>query len=170
MKTLSVQKFHTIIRKPLKKAIAIDVRSTGEYNSEHIDGVINIPLDQIKKSVSKHKKYQTVYVHCQSGGRSSQAWSQLSQLGLKNIVNIEGGIQAWKAKNYPFIKGEGMISIMRQVQITAGILVLLGVLIAEYNDPRFIWLSAFVGAGLLFSGVSGSCAMASILSKMPWNK
>lgn len=171
MKTISIEQFHKLLQKPLdKKTLVIDVRTAGEYGAEHVEGVQNYPLDQIESFKSELKKFKTVYVHCNSGNRSSKACNTLTKLGLKNLVNVEGGMLAWKKKKYPYIKGKGSISIMRQVRITAGALVLIGILLAEYFHPSFIWLSAFVGAGLMYSGISDTCMMGMMLSKMPWNK
>lgn len=171
MKSISITTFHDLLqKKPDKKIFFIDVRSPGEYKSEHIEGVGNYPLDTIEQSAKDLKKYTSVYVHCNSGSRSDRACSTLENLGLKNLINVEGGIQAWKAKRLPTVKGKGAISIMRQVRITAGALVLLGAILAEYYHPSFIWLSGLAGAGLLYSGLSDSCMMGMVLSKMPWNK
>lgn len=171
MKSISIEAFHKLLRKkPSKSVLFIDVRTPGEYKAEHIENVENYPLDEIKDSAKKLRKFKTVYVHCNSGNRSSRACAELEDLGLKNLVNVEGGMRAWKDKKYPSIKGKGSISIMRQVRITAGALVLIGILLAEYFHPSFVWLSAFVGAGLMYSGISDTCMMGMILSRMPWNK
>ena len=85
-------------------------------------------------------------------------------------MNVEGGIKDWKKEGFPTIKGKTTISLFRQIQIVAGILILAGVGLSVAYHPGFVWLSAFVGAGLLFAGVSGTCAMGALLSKMPWNK
>lgn len=171
MKTISIEQFHKLLQKPLdNKTLAIDVRTPGEYTSEYIEGIQNYPLDQIESFTPELKKYKSVYVLCNSGNRSSRACTTLTKIGLKSLINVEGGMLAWKKRKYPSIKGKGSISIMRQVQITAGSLVLAGVLLSLYIDPRFIWVSGFVGAGLMFAGLSGTCAMGSLLSQMPWNR
>ena len=59
---------------------------------------------------------------------------------------------------------------MRQVQIAAGSLVLLGVLLGFLWRPEFYALSGFIGAGLLFAGITGWCGMAKLLVVMPWNR
>ena len=59
---------------------------------------------------------------------------------------------------------------MRQVQIAAGSLVLLGLGLCSWVAPAWILLSWFVGAGLVFAGISGFCGMARLLALMPWNR
>lgn len=170
MKTVTVEQLHHLLEKPLKgKEVLIDVRTPGEYAAEHISGAENIPLDQIESQRERLEQYDTIYVQCMSGNRSSQACQVLDTLKGAQVMNVEGGISAWKQHKYSTIKGKGVISLIRQVQIVAGGLALTGAILAQYGDPRFIWLSGFVGAGLLFAGLSGTCAMASLLSKMPWN-
>ena len=62
------------------------------------------------------------------------------------------------------------LPIMRQVQIAAGSLVLLGIVLAVLVSPWFMALSAFVGAGLIVAGITGFCGMANLLLHMPWNR
>lgn len=153
-----------------KDFVYIDVRTPAEFKSEHIDKFTNIPLDQLEHYFQNTDKDKTYILSCGSGMRSSQACKKISNFS-PNIYNLAGGLSAWKQAHYPTIKGSSSsISIMRQVQIVVGSGVLIGALLAHYQDPRFIWLSAFFGAGLLFAGLSNTCAMASLLSKMPWNQ
>ena len=153
-----------------KDYIYIDVRTPAEFNSEHIGHFQNIPLDQLEDYLKKSKPDQTYILSCGSGMRSSQACKKVSAFS-PNLYNLEGGLSAWKEAQYPTIKGSRRnISIMRQVQIVVGTGVLIGAVLAQYQDPRFIWLSAFFGAGLLFAGLSNTCAMAKLLAKMPWNQ
>lgn len=171
MKSISVHELKKILDRSLpKQHLLLDVRTAGEYSSEHIAQAHNVPLDEISKHTESLKKYDVIYTQCQSGSRSSKACQQLFSMGLENIINIEGGISAWISAHYPTTKGKGAISIMRQVQIIAGGLVLAGALLAYFVDPRFLFLSGVIGAGLLFAGISGTCAMGTCLSKMPWNK
>ena len=141
-----------------------DVREPDEYAFEHIENTTNIPLGKISERFHEIAKDQIIYVLCQSGIRSEQAVQQLSSAGYKSIL-VQGGLTAWKAKNYPIQKSNGPIPIMRQVQIIAGSLALIGGLFSN-----LFWISIMVGAGLIFAGMSGTCGMAFILMKMPWNK
>lgn len=151
--------------------LVIDVRTPAEYKREQIVGVMNIPLDDIENYVDTLRNYKRVYVHCASGNRSGQACAKLTALGLDNIVNVQGGISAWKDAGFNVqVNKSAPLPIMQQVQIVAGSLVVLGVILSLLINPVFIALSAFVGAGLVFAGVSGVCTMGLILARMPWNR
>lgn len=150
--------------------ILVDVRENFEFKGKHIQGAKNIPLGTVKEAVDKLKSIGTVYVHCASGNRSSQACSILETAGV-NVVNIEGGMNAWETAGFDVIdSGKHVIPIIRQVMIVAGVLVLVGVVLGTWVNPWWYVLSAFVGGGLFFAGVSGICTMSYILSKMPWNR
>lgn len=171
MKSIDTKALKSLLDKGLpKNAILIDVRTPSEYRSEHIEKAINIPLDELSQHKKPLEKYKTIYVQCKSGGRSTQACQQLNALNISGVINVEGGIGSWASEKYPTIKGKGGISIMRQVQIIAGSFVLLGSLLSHYFDPQFIWISAAVGAGLLLAGLTGTCALGTCLTRMPWNK
>lgn len=151
--------------------LVIDVRTPVEYAREKIVGVVNMPLDDIDSYVDELREYQHVYVHCASGNRSTQACAKLNSLGLDNLVNVEGGITAWKEAGFRTRENKSApLPIMQQVQIVAGSLVVIGVLLATFINPLFVGISAFVGAGLVFAGVSGTCTMGLILARMPWNR
>ena len=108
---------------------------------------------------------------CQSGTRSSQALAQLEAAGIRDVGQLGGGLSAWKAPHLATsIDITQPISIMRQVQITAGSLVVSGAVLAAVVSPWFILLSGFVGAGLVFAGVTDTCIMAKLLSKLPYNQ
>ena len=150
--------------------ILIDVREPFEFKAKHIHGSKNVPLDSMAGSIEKLKAIKTVYVHCESGGRSSTACETLGEAGI-NVVNIEGGIAAWEQAGFPVEdSGHHVIPIIRQVMIVAGILILVGVILGIYVSDWWYFLSGFVGAGLLFAGIAGICSMTYILKKMPWNK
>lgn len=158
--------------------IVIDVRDDDEYAIEHIKDSIHIPLNQFKKiapSVLKSHKGKPVLLMCASGKRASIALEEAKQCGcdLSQVEVFEGGIHEWAQKGMPIERGPAMtghgLPIMRQVQLAAGLLVLTGVGLALTINPNWIFLSAFVGAGLTVAGATGFCGMAIILSKMPWN-
>ncbi|RMH22649.1 MAG: DUF2892 domain-containing protein [Gammaproteobacteria bacterium] len=148
----------------------VDVRTLPEFHSERpaIRDLKNHPLDRIEQL--EHPEDEPLYVICQSGNRSSQACQKLLRQGFTRLVNVEGGLLAWKKAGLPTEKTSGTFPIMRQVQIAAGSLVLLGTLGSLYIHPAWIWLAVFVGAGLTFAGLSGFCGMAILLGKMPWNR
>jgi len=79
----------------------IDVRTKEEYNSGHAKGTVNLPLQTLNdKNATDLQKYESVYVICQSGGRSAQATSFLLSKGVK-AINVPGGTSAWRAKGLP---------------------------------------------------------------------
>jgi rhodanese-related sulfurtransferase len=152
----------------------IDVRSPGEFSAVHVPQAQNLPLDtldpQSLSASARLPKDQPVYILCQSGGRATRAAEKFAQQGFDNAVVVEGGTNAWTAANLPVTRGAGVISIERQVRIGAGSFVLLGLLLSYFVHPYFIGLSAFVGAGLIFAGITDWCGMGLLLAKAPWNE
>lgn len=171
MQSISVQTFkQQLAQENAADTLIIDVRTPGEYRAEHILGVSNLPIGELESQLNTLRQYRHIYVHCASGNRSKQACQKLNQLGLTNIINVEGGLNGWKQAGLPVVRTGGVIPIMRQVQIAAGSIVLLGILLTVTLNFNFIYLSAFVGAGLVYAGVSGNCLMGNILGWMPWNR
>lgn len=150
--------------------IVIDVRTRGEYRGGHIEGAENVPLNEVEAAVGRLKEYGHVYVTCGTGARSREACKKLAERGVA-VVDVEGGLGAWQREGFETEgSGKGTIPIIRQVMIVAGVLILLGAGLGAWVHPYFFGLSAFVGAGLLFAGVSGICTMSMVLAKMPWNR
>jgi rhodanese-related sulfurtransferase len=170
MKSVTPEELDKLLHDDDTDEVVIDVRTPAEYEGGHIDGAENTPLSTIDEAVDHLKSIGTVYVNCASGMRSTQACEKLSQYGI-NVVNLEGGLTAWEHAGKP-IKGSGrrVLPVIRQVMVTAGSLVLLGIILGDIVGRVWYLLSAFVGAGLLFAGVTGFCGMAKVLSYMPWNK
>ncbi|MGX3020412.1 rhodanese family protein [Ursidibacter sp. B-7004-1] len=156
-------------------AILIDIRETAEYRREHISNAISIPLSQLQeKNQFDLTPNTTVIFHCKSGVRTKQAEAQLNEFAQTNnfdVYLLENGIDGWKQAGLETIIDRSQpIGLMRQVQITAGSFVLLGTILGTFIHPLFYSISAFIGAGLIFAGVTGFCGMARLLAKMPWNK
>ncbi len=149
----------------------IDVRTPTEFGEVHVDCARNVPLDRLdpREFINGSAK-GPYYVICRSGGRSKQACEKLESAGLANVVNIEGGTLACIAAGLPVVRGKKAISLERQVRIAAGSLVFLGAALAWFVHPAFVGLSAFIGAGLVFAGVTDTCGMGMILARMPWNQ
>jgi rhodanese-related sulfurtransferase len=151
----------------------IDVRTPAEFGDTRANCARNVPLDALNpKAVVAARNGnadQPLYVICKSGGRSAQAVKKFVDAGFTNIVDVEGGTNAWVAAGLPVIRGKKAISIDRQMRILAGTLVLAGVGLS-FLHPYFIGLSAFIGAGLVFAGVTDFCPMMNGLSRMPWNQ
>lgn len=147
----------------------IDVREPMEYVGGHIPGSRNIPLALLAEAPLPDGPLVLV---CQSGARSERGLAMLSRRGLAvGLAELEGGLLAWQAAKMPIEMRKGApLPLMRQVQIVAGGLVLIGVILSQVAAPGWIWLSGFVGAGLMFAGISGFCGMARLLAVMPWNR
>jgi len=142
-----------------------------EFAAVHVAQAQNIPLDALRPGALPLPKDRPVYLLCQRGGRATKAAEQLAQAGFTNPIVVEGGTESWSNAGLPVEKsGASVISLERQVRIGAGSLVLLGVLLGWFVHPYFIGLSAFVGAGLVFAGLTDWCGMGLLLAKAPWNQ
>lgn len=154
-----------------KEALLIDVREPGEFAGEHIAGSKLIPLSDFDPTAISQDRNQKIVLQCQSGNRSAQAAEKMFALGFKEVFHLQGGLPTWKAAGYPIEKNEDApISMFRQVQIVAGSLVFMGTILGAFVSPWFLILSGFVGAGLVFAGVTNTCAMAMLLAKLPYNQ
>lgn len=150
-------------------AVLVDVREADEHAREHVPGARNIPLSHLVEVDAPAGK--AVIFHCRSGARTSANAARLGAAAACDAYVLEGGLDAWKKAGLPVaVDRRQPIEIMRQVQIVAGSLVLLGVVLGAWVAPAFLGLSAFVGAGLVFAGISGWCGMARLLALMPWNR
>jgi len=153
------------------KAVLIDIREPDEYVREHILEAHLVPLSGFNPQDFPNARDKIAVFHCHMGGRTRSAARQILATGFREVYQLQEGLQGWKAAGLPVnVNRRAPISIMRQVQIAAGSLVVLGVVLALALSPWCMALSAFVGAGLVFAGVSGTCMMANILSTMPWNR
>jgi rhodanese-related sulfurtransferase len=110
-----------------------------------------------------------LYLICRSGARGNQACEKFLKAGFANVVNVDGGTLACQDAGLPLVRGQKTISLERQVRIAAGSLVLLGIGLGWLVHPYLLGLSAFVGAGLVFAGVTDTCGMGMLLARMPWN-
>ena len=144
------------------------------FAKRHVEFARNVPLDQLDpESIMRARNGNTgepLYVICQMGGRGKQACEAFQKKGFTNVVNVEGGTKACEQSDLPLVRGKKAISLERQVRIVAGSLVLIGVILGWQVHPAFYGLSGFIGAGLLFAGISNTCGMGMMLAKMPWNK
>jgi rhodanese-related sulfurtransferase len=153
----------------------LDVRTPVEYARVHVPQARNVPLDQLSPKAlfdaDQLPKGQPVYLLCRSGGRATKAAEQFAREGFDQGIIVEGGTQAWIEAGLPVTGGTTrVISLERQVRIAAGSLVLAGVLLGWFVHGGFFGLSAFVGAGLVFAGVTDWCGMGLLLAKLPWNQ
>jgi len=154
-------------------AVLIDVREPDEHARERIEGARLAPLSRFDpvSLVGEAERGKVAVFHCNSGNRTAQAADRLLGAGFAEAYQLEGGLQGWKRAGLPVIADrKAPLPIMRQVQIAAGSLVLLGIVLAVLVSPWFMALSAFVGAGLIVAGITGFCGMANLLLHMPWNR
>ena len=153
------------------KAVLIDIREADEYAREHIPGSRPVPLSGFDAADFADSADKIAVFHCASGNRTAQAAPRILARGFQEVYQLAGGLAGWKQQGYETrINRKMPIPIQRQVQIIAGSMILCGVLLAWLLSPWFVLLSAFVGAGLLFAGLSGSCAMANLLGLLPYNR
>jgi rhodanese-related sulfurtransferase len=152
----------------------LDVRTPIEFREVHAEVARNVPLDSLDPQAIMTARNgsagQPLYVICRSGSRGGKAVEKFQAAGFDNVVNVEGGTQSWEAAGLPVVRGKKMISLERQVRIAAGFLTLLGAVLGYFVHRYFIGLSAFVGAGLMFAGITDTCGMGMMLARMPWNQ
>ncbi|AHG19139.1 membrane protein [Chania multitudinisentens RB-25] len=171
VETITSQNAQRLIK---QGARLFDIRDADEYAHEHIAQAHLFPLPAAEKgeNLPSFSEQDIVIFHCQSGKRTAQNAATLITAALPaKVYLLEGGINAWKQQGFDVVKDKNQpLPIMRQVQIAAGSLILLGAVLGYMLNPLFFLLPSFVGAGLLFAGISGFCGMATLLAKMPWNQ
>ena len=150
----------------------LDVRTPAEFEDAHIPGAVNVPLDEVAARVEEVRSHaaEAVTITCHTAFRSKIAHHELDQLGVPNLRVLSGGIVAWQERGLPVARIANGVSIQRQVQLFAGSLVLLGVLLGALVSPWLLALAGLVGAGLVLAGATDTCAMAALLARMPWNR
>lgn len=154
-----------------RKAILVDIRDADEFARRHVRGALSRPLSAFEQAHIKMNPDQDVIFTCRTGMRTGANCDRLAAAVEGEAFVLEGGVDAWSAAGLPVEEDrKAPLELMRQVQIAAGSLVLLGVLLGFAVHPGFFGLSGFVGAGLTFAGVSGFCGMARLLAVMPWNR
>jgi len=150
----------------------LDVRTPGEFEAEHIVGAYNVPLDtlgehgaEIRANVS-----DPVVLVCRSGQRARKAEEALKAAGMNNLHVLDGGMNGWATAGHPVRRGAPRMSLERQVRIAAGLLAATGGWLALFVNPLFAAIPAFVGTGLVFAGVTDTCAMGMLIAKLPYNR
>lgn len=155
------------------EAVLIDVRELAEVHEAYIPGTTHVPLAKITKADLPKVHKKKIVLHCKLGKRSEMACEKLLvEDPSLDLYNLEGGIVAWQQSGLGVKSTEGKktISVERQVQIFVGVMVLLGVALGYFVHPGFLLLAGFIGAGMLYSGMKGSCALAMLLMSLPWNR
>jgi rhodanese-related sulfurtransferase len=154
-------------------AILLDVRTPSEFSARRAVGARNIPLDALPSTLAAGElpKEATICLLCEKGGRAAVAAEHFIKAGYGHVHVVAGGTEAWASQGLP-LEGSGrkVISIERQVRIGAGSLVLTGVILGFLVNPGFYTLSAFIGAGLIFAGITDWCGMGLLLARALWNR
>lgn len=152
----------------------IDVRTSAEYREVHAASARLVPLDRLDpRAVMEGRQLDAdapLYLICRSGARGKQACERFVAAGYHNVVNVAGGTLEWERSGLPVVRGEKTMSLERQVRIAAGSLVVIGTALGFFVHPGFLGLAAFVGAGLVFAGITDTCGMGMLLARMPWNQ
>jgi rhodanese-related sulfurtransferase len=149
----------------------IDVRTPAEFESAHIPGSYNVPLDTLgehRDEIARHLEVPVVLV-CRSGARAAQAEQRFAEIAMTNVHVVDGGVTAWEAAGGELVHGRARWTLERQVRLVAGVIVLSSILISTVV-PEFKWVAGFVGAGLTFAALTDTCAMGMALAKLPYNR
>ena len=150
----------------------LDVRTPAEYEQVKIPGSINVPLNQldVHEYMRRRKRAadEPVYVLCKGGVRARTACERFLEAGYPNVVLIEGGIMSWESCGFPVERQ--VPNVEHQVRLVVGALNLIGVALGAFVNPWFLLISAFLGCGLIYAGLTGKCPMADVIARMPWNR
>ena len=173
MKSITANELSNIVASG-KHIDLIDVRTPMEYRSLHVTIARNEPLSGLDpkaiQSARNGSSGEPLYVVCRSGGRSKQACEKFLASGIANVINVEGGTMACESAGVPVVRGKNAIPLNCQVQIITGSVVVIGSALAVWGHPYWAALPGVMGAGLMFSGLTDTCAMGSCLARMPWNQ
>lgn len=154
-----------------QNALLLDVRTPAEFAEAHIEGSVLHPLGDLDAAAVAElaRGRDACVLICRSGTRAAQAAQRLGGRGLPALGILEGGVQAWESAGLPLERGAKTMSLERQVRIAAGALVFVGAVLGYFVNPAWIALAGFVGAGLVFAGITDTCGMGMLIARMPWN-
>src|SRR5512140_96663 len=117
----------------------IDVRTPAEYQTMRAVGAKSLPLSDLSPKqfmAGGAGNSQPVYLICKSGARSGKAAELFMSEGFENVVSVEGGTEAWAAAGLPVERGgRNVLPLDRQVQMTAGLMILAGAAIGTFVNP-----------------------------------
>ncbi len=149
----------------------LDVRTPAEFETAHIPGSYNVPLDNLREHRAELRRHldEDVVLVCRSGNRAEQAEKALAEVGLPGLRVLDGGMVAWEGAGAPVNRGRQTWELERQVRLTAGTIVAASVF-GSAAAPRLKWVAAGIGTGLVTAALTNTCAMGTLLSKMPWNQ
>jgi rhodanese-related sulfurtransferase len=174
MKTIPPAELNRLLESGTACAL-LDVRTPAEHEKIHVPGVHLAPVDNLDPDLlaasNRFSKDHPVYILCHSGLRAERAARKMESKGFRDCVVVEGGTAAWAAAGLPVNQtSRRSLPLNRQVQLVAGTMALTGAILAFSVNPAWIFLSGFVGFGLLLAGATDFCPMAILLAKMPWNQ
>lgn len=151
--------------------LIVDVRTPAEFETAHVAGSINLPLDQVDAHLERivNDAGGRILLMCQSGNRATSACTKLVNAGLTGASVITGGMNAWIAGGGPVERGRERWSLERQVRLVAGLIVLLSIVLSAWV-PGARFVAGFVGAGLVFAAMTNTCTMGNLLSRLPYNR
>ncbi|KUL26911.1 rhodanese-like domain-containing protein [Actinoplanes awajinensis] len=149
----------------------LDVRTPGEFETAHIPGAYNVPLDLLREHGTEFRTHldDQVVLVCRSGARAIQAGQTLAEAGLPNVKILNGGMTAWQQTDAPVNHGRTRWDLERQVRLVAGLIVASSVL-GSLLLPGLQWIAALMGAGLTVAALTNTCAMGMLLAKLPYNR
>lgn len=166
---LKVEELHEALAKGERMQI-VDVREPGEFASGHVPGAINIPMAEIESRLSDLDPRAPVALICHSGDRAKMTCLQIQERHPELLV-VEGGTMGWIQRGYEVVRSTAASwSLERQVRFTAGLIVLVGSVLALTLNPAFVWIPLAIGCGLVFAAITNFCGMGILLAKMPWNR
>ena len=158
---------------PRANQIIVDVRTPGEFEEVHISGSKNIPLTDLKSAlpelVETAKNHELILV-CRTQNRVKLAYDQLMTHGISHCRILEGGMTQWIADGRPVIRGKRGFSLDQQVRLSAGMIIILGVVLSVLVSSWFLLLPAAAGIGLIHAGWTDSCLMRTVLTTWPFNR
>ena len=172
---ISPEQIHEFIQKGANVHL-VDVRSTDEFNNQHVSGASNLPIDRLNScSIAEQIGEQAgkeipLFLMCASGMRSDMAAIKLTRQGLENVATVSGGTQAWEKARLPLAVKRRVPTIEQQVQIFLGIVILLALIKASLLSPWFYALTGLVGIALIFSGFTACNRLSSLVVRLPWNR
>jgi len=176
MSLKSIQASELVAKHDLEQLCLVDVRTPAEVRNDALETIIAMPLDQLDAQTlnalvdKQHSGKKEVYLICQSGKRAQIAAEKLAGHIPQEIIVVEGGMTAIREAQGIQSPVSGVMSIERQVRLTAGILVVIGVLAGYVLETGWFLLSGLVGAGLIYAAITDTCAMGLVMAKTPWNR
>jgi rhodanese-related sulfurtransferase len=156
------------------QAALIDVREPAEFAAEHIAGAMLVPLSKFDARQLPDTGGQKLVLQCKSGARARQACARLNADRHPDVWVLEGGIEGWKQAGLPTVKAAGGsgggMDLQRQTQLAIGLLVLAGTILSALVSRWFLVVTGLIGCGLVFAGLSGTCALGLLIARLPWNQ